>query len=214
VISPKQLIAVLNDRNQPRTTESFIRVHRHLEGYFKRVMLIGLRIHGVQYETSTRIIDSVHMHAIAQIEKAIVLLDGTSRKHAVVIKEAKREDNAVFVLIELFQNFSALFRNRLVHGVIDNVRDQDTLDSLFDVDLGLFNEFESMLRKKHSRSGFDQPKEWGAKPGEKESIDSIIARLRLGKISPNPIATIDVRKILSDIGHGHVETRNGESLCT
>ncbi len=201
MISPKQLITVLSDSNQPRTTESFIRVHRHLEGYFKRVMLIGLRIHGVQYETATRIIDSVHMHAIAQIEKAIVLLDGTSRKHSDVINEAKRNNNAVFVLVELFQNFSALFRNRLAHGVIDEVRDPATLNTLFDVDLWLFNEFESMLKKKYCRSGFDRPNEWGAKPGRKESIDSIITRLKLGKVSPNPIATKDVQQTLAGIGH-------------
>lgn len=202
MISPSQLNAVLGDLSQPRTAESFIRLHRHLEGYFKRVMLIGLRLHGAQYKTASLIVDTIHLNAITQIEKALVLLDASSRRHLEILNEIKQDHQPVFALMKLFTDFSSRYRNRLAHGVIDEIRDELVLDLLFRVDQGLFLECESMLKARHGQSALAQPNAWGARRGTGENLDSLVKRLALGKVSPSPISIRAVLSALSDLGMG------------
>lgn len=200
MISPGQLNAVLGVLAPPKNAETFIRLHRHLEGYFKRIMLIGLRLHGAQYKTAALIVDTIHMNASAQIEKALVLLEVSSRKHLEILNDIKRDHQSVFALIKLFTDFSSRYRNRLAHGVIDEIRDDLVLDLLFRVDQGLFLECESMLKARHGHSAMDQPNAWGARRGTEEDLESLVNRLSLGKVSPNPISTKAVLNALADLG--------------
>lgn len=200
MISPSQLNAVLGDSTLPRTAESFIHLHRHLEGYFKRVMLIGLRLHGAQYKTATAIVDTIHINAKDQIEKALVLLEVSPRKHQQILGEIKHDHQSVFMFIKLFTEFSSRFRNRLAHGVLDEIRDEVSLDLLFRVDQGLFLELESMLKTRHGHSALDKPNKWGAKPGTKDNIESLVDELKLGKFSPVPISAKAVLKTLESLG--------------
>jgi hypothetical protein len=202
MISPSALRDILGAPNPSKTTDSFIQVHRHLEGYFKRVLFIGLRINGAQYSTGQVIISSAHMDVQSQITKAIELVDRRSDCHSKIIEATKAKYKSLFTLIELFQNFSARFRNRLAHGVISEIRDPAILESLIRVDQLLFMEFEAMLMAEYGHSALQAPKDWGARRGTKESADSLIKRLKLGKISLQPMAIEDVHRALTDIGHG------------
>lgn len=202
MISPSALRDILGAPNPPKTTDSFIQVHRHLEGYFKRVLFIGLRINGAQYSTGQAIIHSVHMDVTSQITKAIALVDRRSDSHGKIIDAAKTKYKSLFTLIELFQNFSARFRNRITHGIVTEIRDSAILESLIRVDQLLFMEFEAMLMAEHGHSALQMPKDWGARRGTKESTDSLIKRLNLGKISLQPMAIKDVHNALTEIGHG------------
>ena len=173
-----------------------------MEGYFKRVLFIGLRINGAQYSTGQAIIHSVHMDVTSQIEKAIALVDTRSDCHNRSIEASKTRYKSLFALIELFLSFSTRFRNRLAHGVISEIKDPAILASLIRVDQLLFMEFEAMLMAEYGHSALQAPKDWGARRGTKESPDSLIKRLRLGKISPQPMAIEDVHRALTEIGHG------------
>ncbi len=200
MISPSQLISVLGDSEKPRTAESFIRLHRHLEGYFKRVMLIGLRLHGAQYNAATLIVDTVYMNANTQIEKALVLLEMAPRKHQEILHEIRQNHPTLFTLIKLFTEFSSRFRNRLAHGIIDEIRDEHALELLFRVDQGLFIECESMLNVRHGHSALEKPSAWGAKPGMEKDVDLLVDRLSLGRLSPVPLSTKSVISTLQELG--------------
>jgi hypothetical protein len=202
MISPSALKDILGAPNPPKTTDSFILVDRHLEGYFKRVLFIGLRVNGAQYSTSQSIIHSVHMDVASLIKKAIVLVDGRSDCYREIIDAAEAKHKSLFALIELFQNFSARFRNRIAHGIISEIRDPAILESLIRVDQLLFKEFETMLMAEYGHSALQMPKDWGARRGTKESTDSLIMRLKLGKNSLQPMAVKDVYRVLAEIGHG------------
>jgi hypothetical protein len=202
MISPSALKDILGAPNPPKTTDSFIQIHRHLEGYFKRVLFIGLRLNGAQYSTGQLIINSVHMDVTSQIKKAITLIDRRSDCYSIIIDALEAEYRSLFKLFELFQNFSAKYRNRIAHGIISEIRDPAILESLIRVDQLLFKEFETMLMAEHGHSALQMPKDWGARRGTKESADSLIKRLKLGKISLQPIAIKDVHRVLTEIGDG------------
>ena len=213
MIPLENLKSVLEDREPVLSTESFLRLHRHLEGYFKRVLLISLRIRGVKYKPAVRVVESANISVMSQIEKAIYLLDVSAGSRKLSIRLAEAQFPQLFVLKRLFKEFSAPFRNQVSHGVIDNFTDFATMSALFRVDFGLYRAFEDMLRVKYGRSAFDQPKAWGARPGKQGDPEEITNRLGLGNPNPEPIETSLVEAALAGNQYATLEQINqGVSL--
>lgn len=157
----------------------FIELHRYVEGYLRRLLLIGLRLHEVQYKQAQKIIELTFLNKRALIEKSFTLISyGTF-----ALKQAKKEYPRFAISADLFFNFTSPYRNWLVHGVHDNIHDPELLECLCRSDRQFIIEFEKILRDQFHRSAFDKPGDWGAQKGKKEeNIPALIKRLGLKKV--------------------------------
>ena len=195
MISLSQLKTVLDANPKPSGSEDFLRLHRYLEGYIKRVMLIGLRLNRVQYENSRKIVESTYINTANLIDKVLVLLDQSGRKHKKVITGLKKTYGGFFELKDLLLKFTFVYRNRLAHGTIGELKDQNLLDYLYHVNRSFYKEFEQLLKKEYRHSAFERPRDWGAKNGIQEKIENTVKRLRLGSLvkDPMPLSQVIVK---------------------
>lgn len=196
MISPTQLRKVLGDRSSKRSSDTFFKLHVHIEGYVKRVMLIGLRLNGCQYNNSQRIVESTYITTANLIEKVLWLIDGVDKKQGEVIADLKDKHEDFFKIKELVINYSAVYRNRLAHGTINVLNDQDKIDSLCHVNHTFFLAFEKLLKNEYGHSAFETPGSWGAKTGTNEDITKTVKRLKLGSIVKEPLSITKVHEAL------------------
>lgn len=197
MISLSQLKTVLDANPKPSGSEDFLRLHRYLEGYVKRVMLIGLRLKGVQYENSRKIVESTYISTANLIEKVLVLLDQSGRKHNAVITGLKKTHSGFFELKDLVLKFTSVYRNRLAHGTIGELKDQDLIDYLCHINRSFYKEFEQLLKKEYGHSAFERPGDWEAKNGIQEKIENTVKRLSLGSIVKDPMS---VKQVIVKLG--------------
>lgn len=198
MISVKKLQTALSTKS---TSEDFFKTHRYLEGYIKRVFLIGLRLQGVQYDNSVKIVDGTYLHTGALIEKVLHVLScnaGTQRDTILKLNAAHAD---FFKLKELFLKFTAPYRNRLAHGTIEELKDQELVDWLCHINRAFFKEFEKMLQSEFGQSAFDEPGAWGAKRGIAEAIEVTVKKLDLGRIVPVPMQLLAVKKAVIGTGY-------------
>ena len=165
------------------TTEDFIKIHKAVEGYIRRLLFIGLRLNGVKYSTSQEVINLSYLNNQDLIKKSIVLISRSTHK----ITDFETQNPDLKVLLDLFSNFTSIYRNRLVHGIYENINDQIALNLCYYIDKYLIKEFEDTLIQLEYRSAFDSPTEWGAtRTQSSETFDQVISRLRLGSITKAP----------------------------
>jgi hypothetical protein len=196
MISLKRLKAVLLSKKQENTSEDFFISHRFIEGYIKRVFLIGLRLNGVQYNNSVKIIEGTYVNTSSLIEKVLFLLNKTSGKQQQVITNLKNRNPSFFLINDLVLKFTAPYRNRLAHGTIEELRDQELVNWLCHINRSFFKEFESLLLKEFGHSAFENPGKWGAKRGIDDKIEVTVNKLKLGSIVSDPMSLSSVQKSL------------------
>ena len=161
------------------SVSSFIDRHRYAEGYLRRLLLIGLRLNAVQYKQAQKIIELTFMNIHALLEKIFILLS----HHKFTFEEARTKYPDFATLIDLFLKFTSPYRNWLVHGVIDTIRDPELLECMCRADRQVLIEFEKVLKSEFGRSAFDEPRQWGAQVGKpEEDLPAVIKRLRLGAV--------------------------------
>lgn len=176
----------------------FFNLHRYLEAYLKRILLIALRINKVKYKESQKIVESTYLNTASLIEKVLFLLDPSENKQNVVIHNLQSRHKSFFILYELLIKFSSKYRNRLAHGTIEELKDKELINLLCHVNKSFFEEFENILQIEHGHSAFEQPKEWGAVRGADENISDTAKRLNLGKILVQPLSIATVKNKLSN----------------
>ena len=180
------------------TTTNFLDIHRHVEGYLKRVIIIGLRLKGVQYKNAEFIVKRIQIDISTTIEKSWFLLDRTSSGHNNYINGLKSRHPDLFVLKETFVGFSSKYRNQVAHGIVGQISSQDAIDLLCHVDLSFYKKIEIMLKTEHGHSAFDSPRIWGASRGIDEPHVTTAERLGLGRrLSIAPQKITDVKNALA-----------------
>lgn len=152
--------------NEDNSDEFFIRLHIALEGYLKRLLFIGLRKNNVQYKTGLEAIVKYHSRLPDMISKIWTLL-GINYKND-VLKYGKYQ-----ILEEYMLNFTSKYRNYRVHGIYDEIRDQELLNVLIIIDKKYILEIEEYFKSKKLPSAFDEPKKWGAKIAQIKKIDDV-----------------------------------------
>ncbi|GAB3535757.1 hypothetical protein GCM10027342_53680 [Photobacterium alginatilyticum] len=197
MISPSRLRVVLDGTEKTIDSNYFFKTHVHLEGYVKRVMLIGLRLRGVQYENSIKIVDSTYITTANLIEKVLWLVDKKGRGQNVVLDDLKSRYADFFSLKDTVLKFSAIYRNRLAHGTIAELKDQEMIDTLCHVNKSFFQSFEQLLIAEHGNSALDKPADWGAKRGTPEAPELTVKRLKLGSLVKSPMTLSDVKAKLA-----------------
>jgi len=176
---------------------SFIDLHRYVEGYLRRLLLIGLRLHAVQYKQAQKIIELTFLNKPALIEKSFALIS----HHTFTYHQAKKKYPSFAISTDLFFRFTSPYRNWLVHGVYDTIHDSELLEYLCRADRQFMIEFEKVLKAQFNRSAFDKPGKWGARKGQKEGdLPALIRRLRLGTVlKGTPMSVTEARKRLEKL---------------
>jgi len=107
-------------------------------------------------------------------------------------------------LKELFLKFTVPYRNRLAHGTIEELTDQELVEWLCHINRSFFEEFEKMLKSEFGQSAFYEPGAWGAKRGISEEIEGTVKKLRLGSIVPVPMQLSAVKKAVAGTSYAFV----------
>jgi len=201
MISLKQLQQAMAPQKAQCNSHDFLNLHRYTEAYVKRVLLIGLRVNGVKYKESGKIVESTFSPTASLVEKTLFLLDQSGGKHGEVIQQLKVKYATFFELNYLLTKFSAKYRNWLAHGTIDELKNEELINHLCHVNKSFMHEFENLLMTEHGHSAFDKPSDWGAKRGIPELIEKSAKRLGLGKILDAPLTLSVVQNRLVKIGH-------------
>jgi len=198
----KKLRLNLNSEKDLYTSIDFFNLHRYLEAYIKRVFLISLRLQGVRYDTSRKIVDHGFIPIGQMLAKSIIMLDRTERSAQTVMRALKQQHADFFVLKGLFSEFSSHFRNRFAHGAVGDFSNQELIQCLCHVDRSFYQEFEKLLGAEYGKSAFEKPGEWGAKNGADEDVAYSLERLGLNtRIRSKPMKVEDVERKLADTNY-------------
>lgn len=153
LITIKKLI----DPNNTEYTNSFFKdCHIACEAYLSRLMFIGLRKNGINYQQAEEATKESFLSIHDTLKKALILIDKEKGPLAV------KEDN-LKIGLKLFTEYSAGYRNKLQHGAIEEINDSNVLKLIIDINLSLIREIEFYLKKYFNLSAFNTPGEWGAK---------------------------------------------------
>ena len=175
------------------TTSDFIELHKGVEGYIRRLFLIGLRLDGVKYETSLEVIKKSYLNNNDLLKKIIKLIS----KNAKDISDFENNNPDFKVLLDLFFNFTTVYRNRVVHGVYDVIHDDNTLKHCYYINKYFLIEFEATLNNLAYKSAFDTPTNWGAgRSTSTESFSQVVTRLSLGQLSKVPKRMVEVENLI------------------
>ncbi|MDF9390600.1 hypothetical protein EXZ60_17625 [Vibrio sp. 1151_11] len=190
MISNVNLKKVLDKSYASYSSDDVLKIHRHVEGYLKRVFLIGLRLNSVQYETARTIVDTAHLDIKSMVAKAWYLLDSSShRNQSVAISHLSANYPDMIKLRDLFFSFSCVYRNKLAHGIIDTISGQELIDTLCHLNISFYKEMERVFQLEHGHSAYESPGDWGAARGTSEDVLVAMGRLHLGNLSANPKST-------------------------
>jgi len=174
----KNLIKSQNPQNL--TTDDFIKIHKGFEGYIRRLLLIGLRINGVKYETSQNVITMLFVRSNRELIKTTIKL---ITKGAKSLDDFETHNLDLKELLGLFFDFTTIYRNKIFHGIDENINDVTILRHCYFIDKFLIEEFELTLNFLNYKSAFDKPSEWGAtRTTSNDTIEQVINQLNLGKI--------------------------------
>lgn len=197
----KNIRSVLEEDPGAYDSNHFLKIHIHVEAYIKRLMLIGLRLKGVQYDDSVTIVQSVFIPIAKLIDKTLFLIDPSTASEHSIIAGLKNKHTNFFALKGLVTDFTSIYRNRLAHGTIENLPDQDLIDCLCHTNKSFFRSFEHLLKTEFGHSAFDKPGDWGAKAGHAASIQTTISKFKLGREAKKPMSLHDVRTCLKATGY-------------
>lgn len=197
MISPSKIRNLFSSAPQVLDGKYFLNTHIYLEAYVKRVLLIGLRLKGVQYNNAVKVVESTYLHTSKLIEVALCMIDQSGKTEVNIISDLKSSNPDFFVLKDAVLNFSSIYRNRLAHGTISELNDQEMINWLCHVNLSFVKSFEQVLCNSHSCSAYEKPSDWGAVPGISETIEKTVGRLSLGKIIKKPLSLNEVKSRLA-----------------
>jgi hypothetical protein len=153
----------------------FLRLHFCVEAVLKRLMLIGLRLKGLQYAQAETIIKTCRT-GIKDCLSTVFNLCGLDYK-------ALKQYGRYAVLEDLFLNYSVPCRNLRVHGVSAEYTGPEMLGLLIGIDKAFVEEIQAFLKENGRPSLFDPPGKWGAVRGKpKDDLKAVYK----GLIVKNP----------------------------
>jgi hypothetical protein len=194
MINLQNLKSLISSNPQNVTTEDFIKIHKGVEGYIRRLLFIGLRLNCVKYNTSLEVIKMSYLNNRDLLTKTIELISNKTK----TLTDFENMNYDFKELINLFFGFTAIYRNRILHGVDENIHDQTVLKHCYYIDKYIIVEFEDTLKSLDYKSAFDKPKDWGAKTiVSNETFNKVIKRLKLGRLTKSPKGIIAVQNTIA-----------------
>ena len=138
------------------TEKDFLQSHRFVEGYSKRLLLIGLRLRGVRYRVATRATEAAKIFTDSTFKKAFELITDSKDSFQNIIEQ----NVSLKALWKLFREFARPHRNSIIHGSRDSYSDQSMLKYLVFVDKAFIWELDKAIQCKYGNSAFDKPTQW------------------------------------------------------
>ncbi|MCL2185789.1 MAG: hypothetical protein FWB86_08065 [Treponema sp.] len=157
----------------------FLRIHYCVEELSRRLLLIGLRMYGIQFKYAREVSENFYDSDKNRFFSALYKLCGLDYEELNSFGNYKE-------LEHLMLKFSSKHRNRLLHGVALEYSDNDLLKLLITIDKCFIEEVFSFLKHKGKPSIFEKPKEWKAPRGkkmERTEIENTVKKL-FGKKLP------------------------------
>ncbi|BCV61571.1 hypothetical protein TUM17386_12420 [Shewanella algae] len=102
------------------------------------MLLVALRLKGVKYDNSVKIVESTYINTANLIDKVLALLDTQSRSQNDVLNDLKLKYPHFFTCKDLVLTFSSVYRNRLAHGTISELKDPELLKLLCQTNYAFF----------------------------------------------------------------------------
>lgn len=172
--------------------DQFLNLHIVIESYFKRLLMIGLRNNGVQYKCASKVADRFHSQPSDLIKKVWKLIK-------IDIKDLEKDKNYT-AINNCHLNFTSVYRNQRLHGVIPKIENKELLELLIKVDKAYIQMIENNLRKLKNASCFNSPKEWGIKKkGTISNIDEAMKKFFDKESKTKMMSRDEVKKIIEKL---------------
>ncbi len=170
----------------------FLNLHITIESYLKRLLLIGLRNKGAQYKVATKCVNKFYAQPSDMMKTIWKLLD-------ISIKELE-EDKTYTQINNCHLNFTSVYRNERLHGVIPEIQDEKFLELLIKLDKAYIQLLEKTCQRLKKASCFDPPKKWGiVKKGLLSDADIIMETLLQKKSKTRKMNREEVEKIVKKL---------------
>lgn len=130
-----------------------LNLHIAVEAYLRRLIFIGLRKNGVQYDIANRCTSKIYYGKHSQELKVICQL------LEIDIDELKRF-KSFGKIDDFFLNYTSKYRNKRVHGSLGASSDEDYLLSIIKIDKAYIRVFEDFFKSKKLHSAFNKPRLW------------------------------------------------------
>ncbi|GHV86027.1 hypothetical protein AGMMS50230_16350 [Spirochaetia bacterium] len=172
----------------------FLQLHLTVEGIIKRLLFIGLRNNRVQYKTAQVAIGEYYEGDKTSIVKKAWDLCGIDYEKIV------SKDRNYKIMENLYWEFSSQYRNLLVHGNDDALRDKELLKTVMQVDKKFIDSIEMVLKTQNKPSLFEQPRKWKIGKGTIADVDDVFKNYLGTKRPKKPTLTLEeVKKQLSQV---------------
>jgi hypothetical protein len=189
---------ITNEKEGELNTDDFMQMHKAVESYLKRLLLIALRRKGISYKNCQEVIKSSFLANDKLFNKVIVLLDELKSSETY-----KNDTLNVNILFDLFKNFSSVFRNKVVHGVITEINDKEVLKYCILINKNLIIKIEESLSSVYENKALEELKNWKFErnqANENISVENIIRKYNLGGLTKKAKSKTSVRDNLKLIG--------------
>ena len=140
---------------------SFLDVHYLTEAYIRRVVYLGCRNHNFSHDDAQHIATYQFISGNRLYTTLFELLSGSAN----LARTLRRNHPDFNILIELYEDYSCVYRNRLVHGAV-TLSPGAFEDLLRHIDISFACEFDRVLVAHFGHSALDTPQAWGFQTGQ------------------------------------------------
>lgn len=170
----------------------FLNLHITIESYIKRLVLIGLRNKGAQYKVAEKCANKFYVQPSEMMKIIWGLLD--------ISNEELVEDKTYTSINNCHLNFTSVYRNERLHGVIPEIQDEGLLKLLIKLDKAYINLLEKTCQRLRKASCFDTPKKWGiSKKGVITDEDEVMENLLKNKKKTKKMSRDEAEKIVQNL---------------
>ena len=170
----------------------FLNLHIVIESYIKRLVLIGLRNKGSQYKVAKNCVNKFYVQPSEMMKTVWRLLDISNKE--------LEEDKAYTPINNCHLNFTSVYRNERLHGVISEIQDEKLLELLIKLDKAYINSLEKTCQRLRKASCFDPPKKWGiSRKGVIIDEDEVMEKLLKNKKKTKKMSRDEAEKIVQKL---------------
>lgn len=184
----------------------FLELHKDIEGYFRRLLYISLRLKGLSDDFSKKITSRCSLNSNEVLTKSFDLISQKKTNlngEKMTYKSIEDKYDRFKTLFRYYKNYSSRYRNLYLHGIIENIGDVEIRLSYI-VEKKLLLEIENILKKEYGKSATDKPTSWGATRTTKskntpEGLEKKMRELKLGDMGDRPVAQKSLKDGLKKI---------------
>lgn len=179
----------------------FLELHKDIEGYFRRLLYISLRLKGLSDDFSKKITSRCTLNSNEVLTKSFDFIGQKKTNingEKMTSKSIEDKYDRFKTLFRYYKNYSTRYRNLYLHGIVENIG-EDEIRLSYIVEKKLLLEIEKILKREYGKSAKDTPTNWGATRINKsknapENMVKKMKELKLGEMGDTPVT----KKTLKD----------------